>query len=208
MSAPLRVRYQDAYLLVIDKPHGLATQGAPGDLYSRLRADFDYVGLHHRLDQAASGLLLLSLSRKINKGVSDAFRNHTIHRSYLAVLAGRLPAACTWNSPLDGREALTHVDVLGHGRGKTATAIVLETGRTHQIRKHASMAGYPLIGDRRYGGEAGRAWPRLALHAHKLEFCHPISGELLKLSSPVPTDLMALWNECIHPGESRVPPKP
>jgi 23S rRNA-/tRNA-specific pseudouridylate synthase len=177
-------------------------------LYSLLSADFDYVGLHHRLDQAASGLLLLTINRAANKAISDAFRAHEIRRSYFAVLAGRLPDNRSWRWPLDGQAATTHVAILGYGRGKTATSIVLETGRTHQIRKHASMAGYPLIGDRRYGGEAGHAWARLALHAHALEFRHPISGEQLKLSSPVPADLMELWEACIHPGESRVPPKP
>jgi 23S rRNA-/tRNA-specific pseudouridylate synthase len=208
MKAPLRVRYDDGVLLVVDKPHGVATQGSDGDLYSILNATFDYIGLHHRLDQAASGLLLLTTNRKANKGISKAFKSHAIQRRYLAVLSGRLPDSCTWSWPLDGRTATTHVRLLGYGRGKTAVEVSLETGRTHQIRKHASMAGYPLIGDRRYGGEAGKAWPRLALHAHQLAFHHPISGEQLELVSPVPVDLTDLWNACIHPGESRVTPKP
>lgn len=208
MTAPLRVRYQDSVLIVVDKPHGVATQGSAGDLYSSLSAKFDYLGLHHRLDQAASGLLLMTTHRRVNKGIAEAFKSHAIRRQYLAVLSGRLPEPCTWSWPLDGRAATTLVRPLGYGRGKTAVSISLETGRTHQIRKHASMSGYPLIGDRRYGGEAGKAWPRLALHAHQLAFCHPISGEQLELVSPIPADLMELWDACIHPGESRATPKP
>ena len=208
MTAPPRVRYDDGVLLVVDKPHGVATQGSQQDLYSTLKASYPYVGLHHRLDQAASGLLLLTTQRKANKKIAQAFQTHAIDRRYLAVLSGRLVEPCTWSWPLDGRDATTHVHPLGYHRGLSAVEVTLETGRTHQIRKHASMAGYPLIGDRRYGGEAGRAWQRLALHAHKLAFRHPISGEQLELTSPVPVDLIDLWNGCIHPGESRVTPKP
>ena len=102
---------------------------------------------------------------------------------------GGLKPAGSGLGDIDGRPARTIVDVLGYGRGVTAVSIRLETGRKHQIRKHAAMAGYPVLGDRRYGSESGRAWPRLALHASLLEFTHPLSGEILKVHSPIPNDL-------------------
>jgi 23S rRNA-/tRNA-specific pseudouridylate synthase len=193
----------------VEKPFGLATQGSNlPDLYSLLTQEHDYIGLHHRLDQAASGLVLFTLKKSSNKAIALAFKEHTIRRCYLAALAGRLPEDTTWRWDVDGRAACSFVRVIGTNRGRSAVEIELESGRKHQIRKHAAMSGYPILGDRRYGAEAGRVWPRLALHAYRLELVHPISGEDLKIESPSPADLYELWNECIHPGESRVSPKP
>jgi 23S rRNA pseudouridine1911/1915/1917 synthase len=90
----------------------------------------------------------------------------------------------------------------------------LETGRTHQIRQHALAAGTPVVGDRRYGGAAGRAWPRLALHAAVLRFPHPRTGVPVQVLSPLPADLCALFGEDPPPverqrfGRSLSPPPP
>jgi 23S rRNA-/tRNA-specific pseudouridylate synthase len=83
------------------------------------------------------------------------------------------------------------VEVLGVARGRSAVRLRLETGRKHQIRVHAALAGAPVLGDRRYGDEAARAFPRLALHASELALAHPTTGERLTVTAPTPPDLPA-----------------
>ena len=193
--------HQDDALLVADKPSGMPTQPDPsGDeaLFTQLQRRFPTLSLHHRLDRPTSGLVLFTLDPAINRAITEAFRSHTIQRTYLGVVDDE-GFDETWTWPLDGKTAVTHAEVLGEGGGLTAMRFRLETGRTHQIRKHAAMAGSPLIGDRRYGGAAGQRWPRLALHAASLTLDHPVTGQTLHLSSPIPADLQALWTRAGGP---------
>lgn len=182
---------------MIDKPHGLPTQAtrAGGDsAFDQLRARHPYVGLHHRLDTPASGLLVLALHRSANAGLATAFQQHTVTRRYRAVLWGLCGGeAWCWERPVAGRPARTTGRTLGQGGGCTAVELSPHTGRKHQLRIHAALAGTPICGDRRHGGEAGRCWPRLALHAASLSLSHPVTGEALSLSSPMPDDLAELW---------------
>ncbi len=124
--------------------------------------------------------------------MAELFRTHAIRRRYLAVLSGDLEVAATWDRPVEGRTARTHVTPLARAHGLTLVEAELETGRKHQIRVHAALAGLPVVGDRRYGEEAGRRWPRLALHAFALEANHPATDTALSLQAPVPADLEAL----------------
>ncbi len=202
------VRYEDPWLLVVEKPHGLAAQATKRDepdLFGVLGADRPYLGLHHRLDQPASGLVMFTLDPMVNAPIAEAFKEHRIARTYLAVLQGEATAA-VWTRPIDRQPARTLVRVLGQGEGMSAVQIGLQTGRQHQIRQHAAMAGRPIIGDRRYGGDAGRRWPRLALHAAKLGFVHPIDGKTIVVESPIPPDLAELWTRA--GGTSPLPEPP
>jgi 23S rRNA (cytosine1962-C5)-methyltransferase len=189
----MREVYRDRWLVVVDKPSGLPTQagrdGRPG-VFERLRAQEAYVGLHHRLDTPASGLVLLSLDRAANVNLSLAFKQHTIERTYAVWVLGR-PGQGSWRADLDDKAAITHFESLAPGRISRLT-VRLETGRTHQIRRHAQTAGHPVIGDRRHGGAAGTLHPRLALHAWKLHLKHPVTGEDLHLEAPIPADLERL----------------
>lgn len=188
-------RYADRWLLIVDKPAGMPTQGAPGgppDLYATLKATERYLALHHRLDQGASGLVLFVRDVRANAAIAAGFRDHTITRTYRAILDGEVNDAI-WERPLDGKDARTEVHAVGHGAGTTAAQIRLHTGRTHQIRRHAAMAGRPVLGDRRYGGEAGGRSPRLALHAWRLALTHPVTGAALTVTAPLPADLVELW---------------
>jgi 23S rRNA-/tRNA-specific pseudouridylate synthase len=188
----MRELYRDRWLLVVDKPAGLPTQPAPGsasDLYALLCAAEPYVGLHHRLDQAASGLVLVTLDPSVNAAIAQGFREHAIRRLYRAVATGEVRDG-TWDRPIDGKAAKTQVRRVGHRGGATAIECALHTGRHHQIRVHAAMAGRPLVGDRRYGG---RRHPRLALHGARLEWTHPITGEEIRVDSPLPDELLAAW---------------
>jgi len=193
--------FRDRWLLVVSKPSGLPTQRTRADedgLYERLVAEHGRVGLHHRLDRPASGLLLFTLDPSADRPVARALREHRIDRRYLAVLYGDV-ASGRWEAPVEGRPAVTEARRLGGAAGLTAVELRLHTGRKHQIRVHAALVGAPVAGDRRYGGVAGRRWPRLALHAWRLAFEHPFAGERLDLRAPLPDDLRALWLEAGGP---------
>ena len=189
-------RYRDRWLLVVDKPSGLASQptreGSRTHLTSMLSSKERYVGLHHRLDQPASGLVVVALDPAANAGLASAFQEHRVQRTYLAVVLGDPGAEGRWDTPVDGQAAITLWRRLSADGGMSVLELQLVTGRTHQIRQHAADAGYPLIGDRRYGGAAGRAWPRLALHAARLSLTHPVTSAPVDVSSPVPDDLTDL----------------
>jgi 23S rRNA pseudouridine1911/1915/1917 synthase len=198
-------RYRDADILVVEKPVGLPSQGTRmGDrthLMSILQAREPYVGLHHRLDTPASGLLVVALDRAANPGLAKAFREGWVDRGYLAVVVGDPGPRGHWAEPIDGEPARTRWRRLVAADGYSILYAALETGRTHQVRIHCAMAGHPILGDRRHGGAAGRAWPRLALHAWTLSLPHPRTGVRLQVRSPVPADLVGLVPEDLEPGE-------
>lgn len=191
----MREVWRDRWLLVVDKPSGMPTQRTKRSeqgAYDLLQAEHAYVGLHHRLDRPASGLLLFTLDPEANPGITAALQRHEVQRRYRAVLYGDAVDA-TWEWPVDGRSAVSHVTVRGQARGLSAVEVELQTGRRHQIRVHAAMAGTPVVGDARYGGEAADRAARLALHASHLALVHPVTGEALTFDSPLPDDLQALW---------------
>lgn len=183
-------------LLIVDKPSGVPTQPgesrAVDDLFSQVQRRWPTAALHHRLDQPASGLVLFVLDPRLNKAITQGFREHTITREYLAVFAGDVQSG-TWAWTIDKKPSRTDVIALHHGGGFTAARCALHTGRHHQIRIHAAHAGRPILGDRRYGAEFGNWWSRLALHAARLNLVHPEHGGTIDVTSPLPEDLAPLW---------------
>jgi 23S rRNA pseudouridine1911/1915/1917 synthase len=179
-------------------------------------------GIVHRLDQDTSGVLVAAKDEPCHRGLTAQFAAHSIEREYLAVVYGRVrPDTGTFCSMLGrnpqdrkkmaslgrggGRRAVTHYRVRSWLPPVTVVAVTLETGRTHQIRVHFSEAGHPLVGDRVYGKKgierqwAGapeyaflREFPRQALHAGRLGFVHPRTGERLVYTSPLPADMREL----------------
>jgi 23S rRNA pseudouridine1911/1915/1917 synthase len=190
-------------------------------------------GIVHRLDKDTSGLLVVAKSDAAHQGLAEQFRSHgrdgRLHRSYLAFVWGRLPRpADVVDARLgrsrsnrmkiavtrgeQGREAKTHYEVLDVFPGETPAGdvsllrLVLETGRTHQIRVHLAHIGHPVLGDPTYGTgfktrlaairanakDAATALMRQALHAEQLQFEHPITGKKLKFNSKLPADLERL----------------
>lgn len=181
-------RYRDRWLLVVDKPPGLPTQAPRGggdNLYDRLRAREAYVGLHHRLDAAASGLVLVTLDPSANRDIALAFRTHAVERTYLAVACGEVEPG-VWDRPIDGEPACTVVEVAGRLGGRTLLRLRPRTGRKHQLRVHAAFAGAPLLGDRTYGGDP---FARLALHAAALALDHPVTGARVAVESELPREI-------------------
>lgn len=181
-------------------------------------ASLPRAGLVHRLDKDTSGCLVVARSARAHAGLVQALKRREISRRYVAVVWGRMIAGGSVDAPLgrhpvdrrrqvvreDGRSAVTHYRVRRRLAGSTLIDVALETGRTHQIRVHMQHAGFPLIGDPAYGRrgsppglseaqrESWRSFPRQALHAERLEFFHPVSGEAIAARAPIPADLRRL----------------
>ena len=160
-----------------------------------------------RLDKETSGLVVFARTVTAERDLGQQFHAHTVVRRYLAVVPGHLPAQTirsflvrdrgdgrrgNTTVPNQGKEAITHIEVVEKLRGYTLLACRLETGRTHQIRIHLAERGHPVCGEKVYNREADRSGaPRLALHAAELGFEHPASGELVHWEMPLPPDLQA-----------------
>ena len=197
--------FSDAHVIVADKPAGLVTAPTPesdrGDLLDQLGKQFGEVYLVHRIDLPTSGLLVFARTREANKKLGDAFKVHDVEREYRAVAIGTV-AAQTIERPVDGKRAVTHVSVIESLAGATLISARLETGRTHQIRLHLAGNGTPIAGDSQHGGETSRTFipraPRLALHAGRLGFAHPATGERVVFESALPPELAA-WIARLRP---------
>jgi tRNA pseudouridine32 synthase/23S rRNA pseudouridine746 synthase len=213
-AAPLHCLYEDEHLLVLDKPAGLLCVPGKGPdkqdcLSARAQARWPDALIVHRLDMATSGLVLMARSLPVQRALSLAFEQRLVHKAYEAVVAGTplaqagawqlldAPIAADWaQRPLrhvapEGKPSQTRWCVLGPWEGLpiAATRVALEpiTGRTHQLRVHMQHLGHPMLGDALYAppGQAG-ATPRLLLHACRLQLCHPVTAQVLELSSPAP----------------------
>jgi 23S rRNA pseudouridine1911/1915/1917 synthase len=216
---PVPVRFRDEHLLVVAKPAGVVTHptaGRRGDtLVDRLRAMGVPLapaggplrpGIVHRLDAGTSGLLVVACTDEAYVRLQAMFRRHDVERRYLALVRGA-PAhdVFTVEAPLGRRAARIVVD-RAEGRAATTEFEVRErlprtalieaaprTGRTHQIRVHLLAAGHPIVGDRAYGGGGDEARAlglhRPFLHAWRLVFTHPITGEVVDRTEPLPEDL-------------------
>ena len=228
---PLRIVYQDADVLVIDKPAGLVVHPGAGNPRGTLvnallhfdprMAELPRAGIVHRLDKDTSGLMVVARSLRAHASLVQQLSEREVHRQYVAVVVGPMIAGGTVNAPIGrhatdrvrqsvvkegaGRDAITHYRVRERFRAHTVLECRLETGRTHQIRVHMAHAKHPLIGDPLYGGsfklpkaatpelvEVLRAFKRQALHAEKLEFVHPNTGEPVTTTAPIPDDMQLL----------------
>jgi 23S rRNA pseudouridine1911/1915/1917 synthase len=209
---PVPLVFEDEYLVVVDKPAGLVVHpgaGNPsGTLVNALLGrgiaggeDPDRPGIVHRLDRDTSGLMVVAKGEPAYSRLVEMMAGRTVRRGYRAVVVGEgLPETGTVDSPVGrdpdnptlmtagvGRPAVTHFEVVRQAAGHTMLMVRLETGRTHQIRVHLSVIGHPVYADPFYGGAVpGR---RLWLHAERLSFVHPVSGEGMDFESSVPEDL-------------------
>jgi 23S rRNA pseudouridine955/2504/2580 synthase len=213
-----RVIFEDARLLVLDKPAGLAVHGGSGvslgciEALRALRPDVPDLELAHRLDRATSGCLLVAKRRSALRALHALLREGKVSKRYLTLVQGRWPAAVKdVEAPLITRrpasEARVKVDAEGKpakssfrlldtfGKRASLLEVAIATGRTHQIRVHAAHVGHPVAGDDRYGdpefnASLGRqGLHRMFLHAHSLEFAWPETGEPFAVSVPLPEEL-------------------
>jgi len=216
----LPVVHEDAALLVVDKPSGVAVHGGSGvshGVIESLRAErpqAKFLELAHRLDRDTSGLLVLAKKRSALVELHRMLREGEIAKHYVAIAKGPWKGgARELNESLhkfvtregerrvavrdDGRHALTRVKPVRVASEFSVLELRLMTGRTHQIRVHLAHAGHPVLGDDKYGdfafnkALASRGVKRLFLHAARLSFVHPLTGEALCFESPLPVDMKA-----------------
>ena len=216
-NIPLNVVYEDADVIVVNKPVGLVVHPAPGHPDGTLVNALLYhcgtslsgingalrPGIVHRIDRDTSGLIIAAKNDRAHLALAAQLQDHSLARTYEAVAVGGFREdSGTVDAPIgrhpvdrkkmaidrkNGREAVTHWTVLARYPGYTHVECRLETGRTHQIRVHLASIGHPLLGDTVYG--AKRAVPGLAgqcLHARRLRFVHPSTGEPVELECPLP----------------------
>ena len=228
----LEILFEDDHLLVVEKPAGMVVHPAAGNFDGTLvNALLHHCagrlsgiggvarpGIVHRIDKDTSGLLVVAKTDVAHEGLAAQFARHSIHRLYLAIVAGLpMPSSGTIDAPLArsaanrkkiaivegarGKRAVTHYRMLRPLREAALTECRLETGRTHQVRVHMASIGHPLLGDPVYGRTrpAHREvlkrlnFHRQALHAAELGFVHPVSKENLTFKSPLPSDIQELF---------------
>jgi RluA family pseudouridine synthase len=195
--APIRILHSDDRYLVADKPPGLLSNG-PDSVESRLREMTGKATLRavHRLDRDTSGCLMFAADDRLFEKMVDEFRAGRIGKIYQALVAGKLAGDTVIENPLDGQTAVTRLRVLDSNKLASHVQVKIETGRTHQIRKHLAMIRHPVLGDREYGNsapvaEAYQELPRQMLHAAQLEFPDPETGAIIRAEAPLPRDFKA-----------------
>ena len=221
----LQVLYEDESIIIIDKPPGLVVHPGAGNPGGTLQnallhhrpelAEVPRAGIVHRLDKDTSGVMVVAAGVTDHTDLVRQLEKRSVQREYRAVCDGVLTAGGTVDAPIGrhhgdrlrmavrqgGRPAVTHYRVVERFRAHTDLRATLETGRTHQIRVHLAHLGYPLVGDRTYGGrlrvpkgaseelrQALRGFRRQALHAVRLQLIHPRSGEEVEFTSPLRSD--------------------
>jgi 23S rRNA pseudouridine1911/1915/1917 synthase len=214
------VVYSDEALAVIEKPAGLVVHPAPSHkgetLVDQLSGileggDPDRPGIVHRLDKDTSGLLVVARSEEAQRALAAQVAAREVERVYLALARGHIESRTgTIDAPIGrerrsrtrmavsgagAREARTHFTVLELLPADSYVEARLETGRTHQIRAHFAAIGHPLVGDPTYGAGEAYGLERQFLHAHRLAFAHPLSGERLEFTSELPEDLRRTLEE-------------
>jgi len=228
-AIPLVLVHEDKHVFVVDKPAGLVVHPGAGNPDQTLQnallaldprlAALPRAGIVHRLDKDTSGLLIVARTLPAHTALVRMIGDRDVHRGYEAICRGVMTAGGTVDAPIDrhptdrvrmavrdgGREAVTHYRVIKRFRAHTHVRVQLETGRTHQIRVHLAHAGFPIVGDKVYGGrltlpkgvsetlrQALRDFPRQALHAARLQFDHPVTGKPIECVSPLPADMRGL----------------
>ena len=217
---PLDIIYEDEDLLVLNKPAGMpihpSLNNYTNSMANALAYYFQSQGKPfifrccNRLDRDTSGLTIVSKHLVSGSILSDMTKYREVHREYLAIARGSVtPSEGTIQAPLGrkegtiiertvdwehGEDAVTHYKVVKEANGHSLVSLRLETGRTHQIRIHMKYLGYPLIGDYLYNPDM-EYMTRQALHSHHMEFTHPITGEHMIFTAPLPEDMARVMQE-------------
>ena len=204
-ASEVKILHEDRYFIAIDKPAHLLSVPLDEPSTKRhalgiLRIAFrtNHIFPFHRIDREASGVLLFARGTESEEKFKDLFEQHDLRREYFAILEGRLSEdKGTWRCNLqelpnfnvvvsnEGREAVTHFEVLRRSAKYTFVRLFLETGRKHQIRVQCQQAGCPILGDPRYGAKEDPA-RRLCLNAKSISFIHPFTGRSISFTSSLP----------------------
>jgi len=216
-QADFAVAYEDGYLLVVDKPAGVVVHPARGHWVGTLAQALEgraaggeepwRAGIVHRLDRDTSGLLVVAKNDAVHRALKSLLSRRRLRREYLALVDGHPPARTgTIDAPIgrhrrdrkrmsidsdEPREARTHFEIERRLPATALLRVVLETGRTHQIRVHLAAIDHPVCGDPQYGTAGQLGLSRQFLHAARLAFEHPVTGVAIDVESPLPNDLVA-----------------
>jgi 23S rRNA pseudouridine1911/1915/1917 synthase len=217
----LEIVYEDSHVIVVNKPRGLVVHPSAGHYTGTLVSGLlhhckDLSGINgklrpgivHRIDKDTSGLIMAAKNDHAHQSLAQQLKDHTVTRKYIAVVHGVLQHDIgTVDAPIgrdtydrklftvtekNSRNAVTHFTVTERLKEFSVLELKLETGRTHQIRVHMKYIGYPLVGDPFYGKSRDKEMKGQALHAAVLGFVHPVSGEYLEFSAPLPEDMSQL----------------
>lgn len=213
---PLDVVYEDAHLLIINKPRGMVVHPGAGvksgtvlnALLGRGQGDLERAGIVHRLDKNTAGLLVVAKTAVCMQRLAQMFARHEVVRTYWGLVEGRVPGDLTIDRNIirhpqhrtiftttthGGRRAVTHLKVLERYAQHTLCEFTLETGRTHQIRVHCRAINHPLVGDPEYNTGTGQM-----LEAVKLAFVHPMTGANISISVPPTKAFARRRDKCYH----------
>lgn len=213
-NIPLDIVYEDDDLLVVNKPKGMVVHPAPGHYSGTLVNALMFhckdslsgingvirPGIVHRIDKDTSGLLIVAKNDNAHNGLAEQIKVHSFTRRYEAVVVGGVKENGTVNAPIarhktdrkkmtvseEGRSAVTHYEVIGNYNRFSHLRLILETGRTHQIRVHMAYIGHPVAGDPVYGDGKPKWLEGQCLHAKEIGFIHPITGRQLYFTSQLP----------------------
>lgn len=224
-NIPIDVLYEDSDIIVVNKPKGMVVHPANGnedgtlvnavmaickDTLSGIGGEIR-PGIVHRLDKDTSGVLIVAKNDKAHIKMSEQIKNHEVEKTYIALVKGFVKEnEATIDMPIgrstkdrkkmavrkDGRNAVTHFKVIKRFTNYTLLQVIIETGRTHQIRVHLSEIGYPIVGDEVYSNGKNEWNVRgQCLHAKSLKFKHPISGQEMYIEAPIPKYFEQIINE-------------
>jgi len=221
---PLDIVYEDEDLLVVNKPKGMVVHPAAGNydetlvnaLLFHCKGSLSGIngvirpGIVHRIDKNTSGLLIIAKNDMAHQGLAEQIKAHSFTREYEAIAVGNFPESTgIINAPIgrdsidrkkmcvtekNSKSAVTHYEILKQYNGFAYLKLILETGRTHQIRVHLSYIGHPVYGDDVYG-KAVKGIQGQCLHARKIGFIHPRTGEYLEFERPSPEYFQKLLNK-------------
>ena len=220
---PLDIVYEDNDIIIINKPSGLVVHPGNGNYNNTLVNGLLYytdnlsnnnglerVGIVHRIDKDTSGLILACKNNKAHEVMALEFKNHTIKRTYIALLEGVLPHnKVTVDAPIgrdvnnrlkmavtnkNSKNAITHIEVIKRYKNYTLVKCLLETGRTHQIRVHTKYIGYPVFNDPVYSNKPCTEFGQF-LHSYSMEFNHPITKKHLYFECPLPKEFRDFLNK-------------
>lgn len=195
VSPEVLLLFEDEHYMIVNKPAGMAVDG-PRGVETAYRRQFGSgeIALVHRLDRDTSGCLILAKNRAALDAIVPLFEQRRVVKVYHVLVAGLFPKNVrTIRKDVDGQMAVTHVMRLSANARASHLRVRIETGRTHQIRKHMAALRHPVLGDRQYAtgplkDPLLRSIPRQMLHASQIAFAHPFSGTMIQIKAPLPAD--------------------